>query len=79
MKLYFEIAGWIGAFILVSAYFLSSFRDKKISTRQIAILNLIASLFLLINAIYFVSYPFIIVNSFWAIISIIKMIQSLKK
>ncbi len=73
MKLYFEIAGWIGAFILVSAYFLSSFRDKKISTRQIAILNLIASLFLLINAIYFVSYPFIIVNSFWALVCLLTL------
>ena len=75
MTLFFEIAGWVGAFILVTAYFLSSLKNDKISSQQGAQLNLAASVFLLVNAIYYVSYPFILVNAFWAIISIIKLIR----
>ncbi len=79
MNLYFEICGWVGAAILLAAYFLSTFKSEKISKTQYVWLNLIASLFLAINAIYYVSYPFILVNSFWAIISVIKLLQVRKR
>ena len=75
MNIVFELFGWAGAGLLLFAYYLSIHKEKEKSPYRLPIINLIGSLLLLGNAIYFKMYPFVLINAFWAIISAKELIR----
>ncbi len=75
MHITFELFGWIGAGLLLFAYYLSINKEKEKSAYRLPIINLIGSLLLMANAIYFTVYPFVLVNSFWAVLSLRELIK----
>ena len=73
-----RIIGWIGVVGLLAAYFLLTIGTIKSKSYLFNIMNLISSILLVITAIYSNAYPFIAINSFWCIISIIGIVQVAK-
>ena len=78
MNIVFEIFGWVGASLLLFAYYLSINKKKDQKEYQLPLINLLGSLLLMANAVYFKVYPFVLVNSFWALLSM-KQLLDLKK
>lgn len=66
----FDSLGWAGAFLLLLAYALVSF--KKLAADSLAYqgLNVVASILLAINTLYHRAYPSSFVNIVWTFIAI---------
>ena len=69
-----DLIGWLGAIILLVGFWINIF--KKISNNSLIylIINFIGSLLLIINAYINDAYPFILVNTFWMIFSLYKIL-----
>lgn len=68
-----SVAGWIGASGILLAYSLSAFRVLSNSSRSYKIINSACALLLIYNAFYTGAYPFVMVNSLWAVSSFISL------
>ncbi|MEE4311478.1 MAG: hypothetical protein V2J62_06370 [candidate division KSB1 bacterium] len=77
-KLMIDIVGWVGAVLLLLAYFLVSM--KKCTGRSIfyQILNIIGSSFLVLNAGYYQAFPSVFVNIVWICIGVVTVFFVLK-
>ena len=77
--LLFDSLGWIGAFLLLLAYALISF--KKLAADSLAYqgLNVVASILLAINTLYHRAYPSSFVNIVWTLIAIFAILTVVKK
>jgi hypothetical protein len=66
----FDALGWIGAFLLLLAYAMVSF--KKLAADSLAYqgLNVAASILLAVNTIYHGAFPSSFVNIVWTFIAI---------
>lgn len=69
MELLYTLAGWVGAFGLLIAFVLSSLGKMDSQGTPYHIINLACSLLLIVNATYNEAYPFIVINSFWSLMS----------
>ena len=75
MGITFELFGWVGAGLLLFAYYLGLKKDQETSPLRLPIINLIGSLLLMGNALYFMVYPFVLINAFWAILSTKELVK----
>ena len=68
--LIFDSLGWIGAFLLLLAYALVSF--KKLAADSLAYqgMNVVASILLAINTLYHRAFPSSFVNIVWTLIAV---------
>ncbi len=72
-----NLLGWAGAFLLLLAYALVSFKkleadsDKKLEadSETYQWLNITASILLVVNTLYYGAYPSSFVNAAWTIIA----------
>lgn len=69
MELFYTIAGWVGAFGLLIAFCLSSLGKMDSQGTPYHLINLTCSLLLIVNATANAAYPFIVINSFWSMMS----------
>jgi hypothetical protein len=65
----FDSLGWIGAFLLLLAYALVSFKKLEPDSLTYQGLNVSASILLAINTLYHQAYPSSFVNIAWTIIA----------
>jgi len=63
------IAGWVGALGLLFAFVASSLDKLDNLGTPYHLINLICSLLLILNATVNEAYPFILINSFWSLMS----------
>ncbi len=70
MNYFIEIMGWIGAVLIVGAYFLNINGRLKSSSPIYIISNLLGGIFFTINTLVHHAYPSMIVNIIWVIIAI---------
>ena len=64
-----DLSGWVGAFATLGAY--TAFSMSWISNgRLFQSLNLLGSAALILNASYHGSWPFVVLNTVWATISV---------
>ena len=77
--LIFDSLGWIGAFLLLLAYALVSF--KKLAADSLAYqgMNVAASILLAINTLYHRAYPSSFVNIVWTFIAIFAILTVVGK
>jgi hypothetical protein len=75
MEITFELFGWVGAGLLLFAYYLGLKKDNETSPYRLPIINLTGSLLLMGNAIFFTVYPFVLINTFWAILSLKELVK----
>jgi hypothetical protein len=75
----FDSLGWIGAFLLLLAYALVSF--KKVAADSLAYqgMNVVASVLLAINTLYHQAYPSSFVNIVWTFIAIFAILTITKR
>ncbi len=71
-----NLAGWLGALMLLLAYILVSNRKLAGDSLTYQLLNLAGSACLLLNAFHFGAYPSVGVNSVWVVIALMTIIRS---
>lgn len=64
------LAGWVGALGLLFAFVASSLDKLDNLGTPYHLINLICSLLLILNATANEAYPFILINSFWSLMSV---------
>jgi len=64
-----NLLGWAGAFLLLLAYALVSFKKLEADSETYQWLNITASILLLVNTLYYGAYPSSFVNAAWTIIA----------
>ncbi len=70
-----ELIGWVGAGLLLSAFFYLTIFKKQGDNLFYLLGNLFGSIGLLLNAWYNDAFPFVLVNSFWVVITVISLIK----
>ncbi len=64
-ELWIDILGWMGAAAVVVAYALVSARRVSGDSTAYQLLNLVGSIFLIINTLHYGAYPSTLVNVVW--------------
>ncbi len=75
IELLINIAGWAGSFLLILAYYLNSKNWFTAQSFWYQMANLVGSLLLIVNTIYFGAYPSAFVNIVWVFIGFYYLIQ----
>jgi len=70
MNYFVEIIGWIGAVLIVGAYFLNINGRLKSSSGVYILSNLFGGIFFTVNILVHQAYPSMIVNIIWVFIAI---------
>ena len=70
MEILIEISGWLGAFLLVLAYFLLVHHNLNSRSKYYQFMNLIGSFLLGINAFYNKAFPSFASNIVWVLIAL---------
>lgn len=78
MNYLIEIIGWIGAVLIVGAYFLNINGKLKSSSTVYIISNLIGGIFFTINTLVHQAYPSMIVNIIWVFIAVAALLKKEK-
>jgi hypothetical protein len=68
--LWFDAIGWTGAALLLVAYAMISSKKLEVDSTAYQLLNIIGSVFLVANTIFYRAYPSSFVNVIWAGIAI---------
>jgi hypothetical protein len=68
--LIFDSIGWLGAFLLLLAYALVSFKKLAADSLAYQALNVVASILLAVNTIYHRAFPSSFVNIVWTLIAV---------
>lgn len=79
METIFQVFGWLGAFGLLLAFFLNSRNILTTDNKRYQWLNFICASMLILNAYHINSYPFIVINLFWAIVALVSIFQKPKR
>ena len=69
MNYFIETIGWIGAVLIVGAYFLNITGRLKSSSAIYIISNLFGGIFFTVNTLVHHAYPSMIVNIIWVLIA----------
>jgi hypothetical protein len=75
MNYFVEIIGWIGAVLIVGAYFLNINGRLSSSSRPYVLSNLVGGIFFTINTLVHGAYPSMIVNIIWVFIAIAALLK----
>lgn len=78
MDVVFEVIGWVGTVLLISAYFLLSI-GKIPNGRTYQLFNLFGSIGLLVNGAVHGAWPSVILNVVWSAIGVFSLIQLARK
>jgi len=73
VKLGVDVLGWVGAVAVLIAYGLVSAGRVRGGSTRYQLLNLIGSICLILNTVYYGAYPSTFVNIVWAGIAIYTM------
>lgn len=65
-----DISGWIGSLLLIYAYYSNSRNTMNAQSFTYQLLNVIGSLLLIINTVYYGAYPSAAVNIIWVFIGL---------
>ena len=78
MELFIEIIGWIGAVLIVGAYFLNINGKLHSGSPLYIISNLLGGVFFTFNTLMHQAYPSMIVNIIWVFIAIAALLKKKK-
>ncbi len=73
-----QIFGWLGAGLLLLAYFLLIHHNLSSRSRTYQWMNIIGSLFLAVNTLSLKAYPSFITNILWFIVGLYGMFHALR-
>ena len=78
MEIFAQVVGWIGAFLVVLAYFLISYKKVQGDSRIYQLMNLIGAIGVGVNASYQEAWPSFAIQIVWGIIAIVALVKSVK-
>jgi hypothetical protein len=78
-QMLFDVLGWIGAFLLLVAYGAVSFGRLKADSAAYQYLNIVASVLLLANTLFYGAYPSSFVNGVWTVIALVAIVSIFRK
>jgi hypothetical protein len=78
-KLTIDIGGWIGSFLILYAYYGLSYGRFKSTGASYHLLNVIASILLIANTVFYGAYPSGFVNAVWAFIGLSVLVRRPKQ
>jgi len=70
-----ETVGWIGTFLLLTAYVLVSFKKLEGDSIKYQMINVVAGLCLVTNTLYHGAYPPSFLNAVWSIIAVVAIVK----
>jgi uncharacterized membrane protein len=70
---WFDAIGWVGAILLLVAYAMISSKKLEADSTAYQLLNIIGSLFLVANTIFYRAFPSSFVNVIWAGIAVVSI------
>jgi len=70
-----EIIGWVGTFLVVLAFYLSTSNRLDVKSKSYLLMNIIGSIFVGANVLYKGAYPAVALNAVWILISLISLIK----
>ena len=76
MNIFIEIAGWLGSFTILLAYGLLSAHKISANSSTYQLLNIIGSVFLILNTLYHRAIPPATLNLFWLGIGLFSLFRS---
>jgi len=76
MALLVNVLGWIGSIVLVAAYYLNSKDIFNAQSFSYQLMNIVASVFLVVNTVYYGAYPSTAVNIVWIFIGFNFLLKS---
>jgi hypothetical protein len=71
--IWFDAIGWVGAAVLLVAYAMVSSRKLEGDAIAYQLLNIVGSLLLVTNTIFYGAYPSTFVNMIWVAIAVFSM------
>ena len=74
-----DIVGWIGAFLVVAAYFLVSSKKLSPQSRTYQLMNLVGALGVGINVFVQGAYPAVAIQIAWALVAIFGLYKASEK
>ena len=74
-----DVLGWIGAILLLGAYGLVSFKKLKPDSFAYQAMNIVASILLLANTLYYGAYPSSFVNAVWTVIAVVAIASVVRR
>lgn len=77
VRLVVDLIGWTGALALLTAYALVSTKRVEGDARSYQLLNAFGGAFLIVNTLYYGSYPSSLVNLVWVTIAMLTMVKPL--
>ncbi len=77
MEIFAQIVGWIGAFLVVLAYFLVSYKKVQGDSRIYQLMNLFGAIGVSINASYQEAWPSFAIQIVWGVIAIVALVKSI--
>ena len=69
-ELIIDVAGWLGAAFYIIPYLQLNTKKWNVHTPAYHVCNIIGSLLLTINTLYYFSYPAAFTNAFWGAIAL---------
>ncbi|NJO03268.1 MAG: hypothetical protein HC880_17710 [Bacteroidia bacterium] len=75
IKLIVDILGWIGSAAILLAYGMVSYQRVSAASGFYQGLNIVGSLFLIVNTAYYHAYPSTFVNIVWIIIAVLALLR----
>lgn len=78
MEIFSETIGWIGAFLVVLAFFLVSTKKIKATSKRYQLLNLFGAIGVGVNVFYQQSWPALVLQIIWALIAVYSLIKMSK-
>jgi cell division protein FtsW (lipid II flippase) len=79
MEIFSETVGWVGAFLVVLAFFLVSTKRIKATSRRYELLNLFGAIGVGVNVFYQQSWPALVLQIIWALIAVYSLVKINKK
>jgi uncharacterized protein with PQ loop repeat len=73
-----DVIGWVGAFLLLTAYALLSFKKITGDSIYYQAMNVLAGIGLAVSSFSHQAYPLTFVNSVWSVIGIIAIFVAVK-
>lgn len=77
--MFYDVAGWLGAVLILLAYFLVSTKKLPPTSKNFQLLNLFGAIGIVINSLYYKAFPSAGLNIVWTLIAIYGLVKAFRK
>jgi len=75
----YDIVGWLGAVLILIAYYLVSVKKLLPASKEFQLLNLFGAIGIVVNSMVYRALPSAVLNTIWALIAFYGLFKAIKK